>query len=92
VSITVVAAVDRDTRVADLAIHGWRPVYNSGSLRRGIYNDMLKVGFSVRIHCPLDPAVKVIGVTHAWDSYEDCAWDTVTDAHLDAIEERLAQT
>jgi hypothetical protein len=94
VSITaVVAGVDRETRIADLEIHGWRPVKNTSTGRCGIYHEGVGVGFSVRNGSVLtsDSGVKRIDRDHAANSYVDCPWDEVTDWHLDRIDARLAE-
>lgn len=78
----------RDARIADLAVHGWRPVFNITTGRHGIYNDDHAIGFSVRNETG-DSEAKRFGKGHALASYRDCPWDEVTDWHLDRIEERL---
>lgn len=92
-------AVDRQTRIADLAIHGWVPCMNTGTGRAGIYHDQLGVGFSVRNDDHVvaagkagDSRVKRWDRDHFRQSYMPCEWDEVTDWHLDTIEKRLAET
>lgn len=97
-------AVDRQRRIAHLAVHGWEPVQNRGTGRAGIWSEQLGVGFSCRDDSnpkptkfdPLaqggDSSVKHLDRDARANDYVNCEWDEVTDWHLDTIDKRLAET
>lgn len=84
--------MDRQTRIADLAIHGWRPIQTEWGY--GIANDTFRVAFGVQTKpWKADPLNQQAGcVRHANGDRTDCEWDKLTNEILDAIEARLSET
>lgn len=88
--MTAPSVKDRETRIADLAIHGWEPVREvpSAETGYGIFNRALNVGFRVVGLGTSNQKVRTVDINRL----RPCEWDDVTDQVLDAIDERLAQT
>jgi len=90
----------RDQRTADLALHGWAPIYSDQTHRAGLYHEGAGVGFVIG-EAPeyvdwrgeyVRPTVKRIDKDRVLLIYTLCDWHAVSDWHLDQIEERLSQT
>lgn len=87
------AELSREQRIAHLALQGWEPVLNETTERAGIYSPAISLGFSVRprqVGAIDDQTVKLVRRELRESEYVGCAWDLVTDWHLDRIDERLA--
>lgn len=77
--------MNRESRIADMVIHGWEPVH--AGPKYGIANRDLGIGFAC-----------VWGGTDSRKIYklvawvEVATWDDITDEILDMIEARLSET
>lgn len=82
--------MNREQRIADLAVHGWEPVKSLNFLvpGNGIWNDQLNVGFRV-VRKDWGTFAEVRKV-HRPDMVS-CEWDEVGDDVLDVIERRLSE-
>lgn len=89
----------REMRIADLEIHGWRPIKDtpfSNAKYQGVYNESLCLGFALRM--ALYPTVVRIRSGDWRDTpFNDpkvqfCDWADITDTALDRIDKRLAET
>lgn len=98
--------ISREQRIADMEIHGWRPIRDTNHAKaryRGIYSESLRLGFALRL--AVRPAVvTIVPQDLEGDDYpfinsrglerrvEFCEWGDIPDAALDAIDARLAET
>lgn len=82
---------DRATRIADLEIHGWEPIFVHGKSQIGIYNAALRIGF-LYTYAPYNGTEigrvgTIVIIADNWRT----EWESVSDVALDAIDKRLAQ-